>query len=99
MGFSELHKIKVSTFMYTNALCYGLYQIINYMKGGITIDNSNMFVGYPDIVSIDELQSMLNIGRNTAYNLLKDNLIKTIKVGKKYIIPKASVINFVMQGI
>lgn len=85
--------------MYTNALCYGLYQIINYMKGGIKIDNSNMFVGYPDIVSIDELQSMLNIGRNTAYNLLKDNLIKTIKVGKKYIIPKASVINFILGNI
>lgn len=99
MGFSELHKIKVSTFMYTNALCYGLYPINNYMKGGVTIDNGNMFVDYPDIVSIDELQSMLNIGRNTAYKLLKDNLIKTIKVGKKYIIPKASVVNFVMQGI
>jgi hypothetical protein len=37
---------------------------------------------------------MLHIGRNSAYSILKDGLIKTIKVGKKYIIPKKSVIDF-----
>ncbi|MBR6939946.1 MAG: helix-turn-helix domain-containing protein, partial [Clostridia bacterium] len=34
-------------------------------------------------------------GRNSAYSMLKDGLIKTIKVGKKYIIPKKSVIEFI----
>lgn len=38
---------------------------------------------------------MLHIGRNTAYGILKDGAIKTIKVGKKYIIPKQSVIEFI----
>lgn len=54
-----------------------------------------MFVDYPDVVTIDELQSMLHVGRNTAYKLLQDDMIKTLRIGKRYIIPKVSVINFV----
>ncbi|MBU5462775.1 helix-turn-helix domain-containing protein [Lachnoclostridium sp. MSJ-17] len=54
-----------------------------------------MFREYPDILRIDEIQSMLQIGRNSAYDLLKQGLIKSIKIGKKYIIPKQSVIDFV----
>lgn len=57
--------------------------------------NNEMFTNYPDIVRIDEIQSMLQIGRNSVYELLKNNLIKSIKIGKKYIIPKQSVIDFV----
>lgn len=59
------------------------------------IQNNEIFRDYPDVVTIDDLQSMLHIGRNTAYKMLQDNIIKTLKVGKKYIIPKTSVVNFV----
>lgn len=59
------------------------------------IQNNEIFRDYPDVVTIDDLQSMLHIGRNTAYKLLQDNIIKTLKVGKRYIIPKTSVVNFV----
>lgn len=59
------------------------------------IQNNEIFKDYPDVVTIDDLQSMLHIGRNTAYKMLQDNIIKTLKVGKKYIIPKTSVVNFV----
>ena len=55
---------------------------------------NNMFKDYPDVVRIEELQEMLHIGRNAAYDIVKDGKIKTIRVGKRYIIPKASVINF-----
>lgn len=55
---------------------------------------NNTFKDYPDVVSIEELQEMLHIGRNAAYDIVKDGKIKTIRVGKRYIIPKASVINF-----
>ena len=54
-----------------------------------------MFVDYPDVITIDDLQDMLHIGRNTAYKMLQDDMIKTFRIGKKYIIPKVSVINFV----
>lgn len=58
-----------------------------------------MFTDYPDVVSISELQSMLRIGRNTAYTLLKSGAVQSIKVGKRYIIPKTSVIDFLARGL
>lgn len=64
--------------------------------GGENInDNNILFVDYPDVITVEDLQSMLHIGRNTVYKMLQDEMIKTVKIGKKYIIPKASVVNFV----
>lgn len=57
---------------------------------------NEMFQEYPDIVTVDDLQKMLRIGRNTAYGLIKDGAIKTVRVSpRKVIIPKKSVIDFV----
>lgn len=53
-----------------------------------------MFSTYPDVVTPDDLQAMLHIGRNKVYHLLKTKLIKAIKIGHKYIIPKTNVIEF-----
>ena len=80
-----------------NHSSYGIF--ISKKKRGVKIDNNSMFAEYPDVLSIEQLQEMLHIGRNTAYDLLRDSTIKTIKIGKKYIIPKASVINFILGNI
>ena len=57
-----------------------------------------MFADYPDVVDVSGLQSMLgNIGRQTAYELLRKGTIKAIKVGKLYRIPKINVIAFLTQ--
>lgn len=64
-----------------------------------TEHSTEMFKDYPDIITIIDLQAMLHIGRNAAYKLLQDNSIVSIRVGKKYIIPKASVANFVTEGM
>lgn len=53
-----------------------------------------MFNEYQDVVTVEDLQKMLHIGRSAAYELLKNGKIKTLKIGKKYIIPKSSVIDF-----
>lgn len=58
------------------------------------MNNKEIFAEYPDVVTPDDLQTMLKIGRNSAYDLLKNKLIKSIRVGKKYIIPKENVIDF-----
>ena len=63
------------------------------------MNNTYSFNDYPEVISIDNLQEILHIGRNAAYSLLKEGKIKTIKVGKKYIIPKQSVINFIKAAI
>lgn len=62
-------------------------------------NTSELFKDYPDIITIIDLQAMLHIGRNAAYKLLQDNSIVSIRVGKKYIIPKSSVANFVTKGV
>jgi hypothetical protein len=51
---------------------------------------NSMFFDYPDVVEIADLQTMLKIGRNTAYNLIRDNKIKSIRIGKIHKIPKVN---------
>jgi len=53
-----------------------------------------MFVDFPDIVSIPQIMEMLRIGKSTAYALPRNNNIPHVRVGKKYIVPKQSVIGF-----
>lgn len=59
--------------------------------------NTEIFENYDDIVSVEEVMEMLRLGRVTIYNLLKKGEIKSLKVGRKYIIPKQCVIDFVMK--
>ena len=56
-----------------------------------------MFENYPDIVSVETLMEMLHIGKSSVYYLLKTNQIKHVRVGKKYIIPKKAVIDFILE--
>ena len=56
------------------------------------------FDNYPDIVTPDDIQKMLRIGRNSVYDLLKQGKIKSLRVGKKYLIPKTSMINFLQTA-
>ena len=59
----------------------------------------NLFAEYPDIVTVAELQKMLQIGRNTAYDLVKTRKIKSVSVGKKIIIPKCCVIDYLKNEL
>lgn len=53
---------------------------------------------YADVISINELMEILGIGRNSAYRLLKEGTIKTLRVGTHYIIPKQSVILYLASA-
>ena len=55
------------------------------------------FSSYPDVVTIEELCYMLRIGKNSVYNLLKTKAIKHFCIGKKYFIPKAYVIEYIVS--
>ena len=55
------------------------------------------FDDYPDVVSVEEIQQMLRIGKNAVYTLLKDGVIKSVKVGKRYIVPKKHVVEFLLK--
>lgn len=56
-----------------------------------------MFDSYPDVVSVEEIQQMLRIGKNAVYQLLKDGTIKSIKVGKRYVVSKKYIIGFLIE--
>ena len=56
-----------------------------------------LFDSYPDVVSIEEIQQMLRIGKNAVYQLLKDGAIKSIKVGKRYVVPKKYIVDFLLE--
>ena len=51
------------------------------------------FAEYKDVVTV-----MLGLGRVAVYRLLREGIIRTIRVGKKYIIPKQSIIDFISTG-
>ena len=53
-----------------------------------------MLERYKDVLTVDDLCKILRIGKNSAYDLLKNNLIFHIKIKRKYIIPKIAVITY-----
>ena len=58
-----------------------------------------LFADYPDVVDVSGLRAMLgNIGKQTAYELVRKGTIKAIKVGKLYRIPKINVIAFLTKN-
>lgn len=50
-----------------------------------------------EIITIDELCDMLQIGKNTAYRLLLNGEIQAFKIGRIWKIPKQAVISFILQ--
>lgn len=56
-----------------------------------------IFSDYPDVINIDDLTKMLHIGKNKAYELINTNTIQSIKIGRKHIIPKFRVIEFLQN--
>lgn len=58
------------------------------------LTTENTFRNYPDIISVKQMQEMLHIGRNTAYRLLEEKSIDSIRIGRTHKIPKVSVIAY-----
>jgi excisionase family DNA binding protein len=56
-----------------------------------------MFRDYEDIVRIEELCQMLDIGKNKAYKLLNSGKIKAFKIGRIHKIPRESIIEYVKK--
>ena len=49
---------------------------------------------YPDVMSVAQLAEALNIGRNSAYALMRSGEIAHRKIGRKYLIPKRCVLDY-----
>ncbi len=62
------------------------------------LNTKNIFTNFPDVVKVKDLQKMLGIGRNLAYELISTNEIKSIKSGNLILIPKQNVIDYLNKG-
>ncbi len=58
-----------------------------------------LFKDYPDIVSVEQVSEMLKIGQVLAYRLVRSGEIKSRKVGRRYIITKQHIIDFVTKEV
>lgn len=59
------------------------------------MDNNELFKEYNDVVTIEDIMKMLHLGRTTVYEMLKDGTIRSVRIGKKYIVPKQSIIKLI----
>ena len=62
------------------------------------LTTQNIFTNFKDVVKVKDLQKMLGIGRNLAYELISTNQIKSIKSGNLILIPKQNVIDYLNTG-
>ena len=56
-----------------------------------------MFEKYSDIMSVDQMAEALGIGMNSAYALVNNREIYSKRIGRRILIPKACVIDFILS--
>ncbi len=56
--------------------------------------NYRSFDDLPLTLRVEDLMSILGIGRNTAYELVRCGQIRSIRIGRKIRIPKSEVLAF-----
>lgn len=56
-----------------------------------------MLEQYETLLTISDLREILDIGRNAAYDLLREGQIPSIRIGKKWKVPKDALIYYLDQ--
>ncbi len=49
---------------------------------------------YPDVLTVEEVKEILQIGRKTAYRLMEANEIQHFRIGTKIRIPKQCLLDY-----
>ncbi len=49
-----------------------------------------MLDAYDELLTVDELCEVLQIGRNTAYRLLNSGFVPAFRIGRRWKIPKSN---------
>lgn len=57
-----------------------------------------MFKDYPDVLSVDQMAQALGIGRNKAYELIHNREIGFKRIGRRFLIPKISLIDYLTSA-
>ncbi len=54
----------------------------------------SVMADYPDVLTVKDLCSVLNISTKAAYRLMREQKIQHIKIGRSYRIPKAFLLTY-----
>lgn len=57
-----------------------------------------MLENVDDILTVSDVCKKLKMGENMVYKLLKNGTIKSVRVGRKYLIPKDYIISFIKSN-
>ena len=57
-----------------------------------------MLEKYSDVLQIKDIMDILNIGRNSAYKLIGNGSIKSLRIGRNIRIPKIYLIDYLSTG-
>lgn len=52
----------------------------------------------PLTLSVRELMPILSVDRNTAYELIRSGQIRSVRIGRRILIPKAEVLQFLKNN-
>ena len=64
------------------------------MKLSLEEAYATVFVQYDDVVNVKNLCEMLNINLKTGYKILESKELDSIRIGREYRIPKASIFKY-----
>lgn len=62
------------------------------------MNNKRRIRDYPDLMTVKDIQDVLNIGRSTAYKLLQSGKLNSIRIGSIYRIPKAYLSEYIKEN-
>lgn len=62
-------------------------------------DTYTLFGDYPDMLTMEQMQEALGIGRSTAYKLTQSGELGHIRLGKSIRIPKSELIFYIQKGL
>lgn len=62
-------------------------------------DSYTPFEAFPDVLTVEQLQNALGIGRSTAYKIIHNKEIGYLRIGTAIKIPKTSLISYVEENL
>lgn len=57
------------------------------------------FSSMPMVLTVNDVAETLAIGRNKAYTLVNTGVIKALKIGQHYRIPREALVDFIKNGV
>ena len=64
----------------------------NHLKGDLSMLNE-----YSEILTVEDVMEILNIGKNAAYDLFRNGEIKCFRLKNRWKIPKQSIIDYINE--